>query len=84
MAAGRRRWVEEMKARGERFPGGRKKGAAWVTPAMKQREREREREAERRRWAALSPQERAAERHAAITAGGVSAIDELIRRLERR
>jgi hypothetical protein len=76
-----------MKAKGQKLTCGRRKGAAWVTPAMKERELERQRdEAARReaeRWAALTPPERLAERHVAITAGAVSAIDELIRRLER-
>jgi hypothetical protein len=39
MRAGRQRWMEEMRAKkaaGEidRFPGGRKSGAGWVTPRM--------------------------------------------------
>jgi hypothetical protein len=42
MRAGRQRWHEEMRARkaaGEidRFPGGRKSGARWVTPRMCER-----------------------------------------------
>jgi hypothetical protein len=41
MRAGRQRWYEEMlarKATGEidRFPGGRKSGARWVTPRMRE------------------------------------------------
>jgi hypothetical protein len=87
LVAGRRRWLESMKAKGEKLTCGRKPGEAWVTPAMKQREFERQRaEAARQeaeRWAALTPQQRFVERHEAITAGAVSAIDELIRRLER-
>jgi hypothetical protein len=76
-----------MKAKGQKLTCGRKPGEAWVTRAMKERELERQRaEAARReaaRWASLSPQQRFAERHEAITAGAVAAIDELIRRLER-
>ena len=85
--AGRRRWLEGMKAKGEKLTCGRKKGADWVTGAMKERELRRKREeaaaAERERWASLTPQQRFAEQHAAITSGAVDALDELIRRFER-
>jgi hypothetical protein len=37
MVEGRRRWVERMKAEGKKFPGGRKPGARWTTPAMRAR-----------------------------------------------
>ena len=37
MVEGRRRWVERMKAEGKKFPGGRKAGTRWVTPAMRAR-----------------------------------------------
>jgi hypothetical protein len=37
MVEGRRRWVERMKAEGRKFPGGRKAGVRWVTPAMRAR-----------------------------------------------
>jgi hypothetical protein len=41
MRAGRRRWLEETRAKKaageiERFPGGRKSGARWVTPPMRE------------------------------------------------
>jgi hypothetical protein len=35
MVEGRRRWVERMKAAGTKFPGGRKAGVRWTTPAMR-------------------------------------------------
>ena len=40
MVEGRRRWVERMKAEGKKFPGGRKAGTRWVTPAMRARAKE--------------------------------------------
>jgi hypothetical protein len=40
MVQGRRRWVERMKAEGKKFPGGRKAGARWTTPAMRARAEE--------------------------------------------
>ena len=42
MVEGRRRWVERMKAEGKKFPGGRKAGTRWVTPAMRARAAEQE------------------------------------------
>ena len=42
MVEGRRRWVERMKAEGKKFPGGRKAGTRWVTPAMCARSAEEE------------------------------------------
>jgi hypothetical protein len=38
MVEGRRRWVARMKAEGTKFPGGRKAGVRWTTPAMRARE----------------------------------------------
>jgi hypothetical protein len=38
MVAGRRAWVERMKAEGKKFPGGRKPGSKWITPMMRARE----------------------------------------------
>jgi hypothetical protein len=40
MVEGRRRWVARMKAEGKKFPGGRKAGTRWVTPAMRARAEE--------------------------------------------
>jgi hypothetical protein len=40
MVEGRRPWVERMKAEGKKFPGGRKAGTRWVTPAMRARAEE--------------------------------------------
>jgi hypothetical protein len=35
---GRRRWIEQMKAEGKKFPWGRKAGYQWTTPGMRERE----------------------------------------------
>jgi hypothetical protein len=42
MVEGRRRWVARMKAEGKKFPGGRKAGVRWTTPAMRARAAEQE------------------------------------------
>jgi hypothetical protein len=39
LSEGRRRWIEQMKAEGKKFPWGRKAGYRWITPAMRERER---------------------------------------------
>jgi hypothetical protein len=57
---GRRRWLEEMRAKKQagliaRFPGGRKSGYQWVTPRMRQREMETLRAAKMRRG--MTPKE---------------------------
>jgi hypothetical protein len=64
---GRRRWLEEMRAKKKagllaRFPGGRKPGDGWVTPRMRQREMETLRAAKMRRG--MTPEQllRAAQR----------------------
>jgi hypothetical protein len=41
MVEGPRRWVERMKAKGTKFPGGRKSGQAWMTIKMRERLREK-------------------------------------------
>jgi hypothetical protein len=79
MVEGRRRWVQRMKAEGRKFPGGRKAGEAWLTPAMKQR---RQVEAAKR-WASLTPAQRLAEQAAAERAGMKQAIARMIDNLER-
>ena len=38
LTEGRRRWIEQMKAEGKKFPWGRKAGYRWITPAMRERE----------------------------------------------
>jgi hypothetical protein len=38
LTEGRRRWIEQMKAEGKKFPWGRKAGYAWTTPKMRERE----------------------------------------------
>jgi hypothetical protein len=38
LTEGRRRWIEQMKAEGKKFPWGRKAGYSWKTPAMRERE----------------------------------------------
>jgi hypothetical protein len=85
MVEGRRRWLARMRAEGKKLTCGRRKGEAWVTPAMQEREASLKRaDAARReaeRLASLSPRERLAERYRVITAGAVAAIDELIMRL---
>jgi hypothetical protein len=87
MVEGRKKWLERMKAEGKKLKCGRKPGEGWVTPAMRERQLERQRaESARReaeRWASLSPQQRLAERHEAITAGAVEAIDEMLERFKR-
>ena len=40
LTEGRRRWIEQMKAEGKKFPWGRKAGNAWTTPGMRERENE--------------------------------------------
>jgi hypothetical protein len=61
--AGWRRWFEEMRARkaaGElqRFPGGRKSGAQWVTPRMREQREQETMERRRAEPAARRAQER--------------------------
>ena len=38
LTEGHRRWIEQMKAEGKKFPWGRKAGYRWITPAMRERE----------------------------------------------
>jgi len=40
LTEGRRRWIEQMKAEGKKFPWGRKSGYAWKTRKMREREYE--------------------------------------------
>lgn len=37
LTEGRRRWIEQMKAEGKKFPWGRKAGYRWTTPGMRER-----------------------------------------------
>src|SRR5712671_810692 len=37
LSEGRRRWIEQMKAEGKKFPWGRKSGNAWKTRKMHER-----------------------------------------------
>jgi hypothetical protein len=38
LTEGRRRWIEQMKAEGKKFPWGRKPGYRWTTPGMRERQ----------------------------------------------
>ncbi|SEE27796.1 hypothetical protein SAMN05444161_5309 [Rhizobiales bacterium GAS191] len=79
MMEGRRRWVLKLKAQGQKLPSGRKPGAEWVTPRMRER---REAEAAKR-WATLTPGERLAEQHEERRAGALRAIEVLKERFAR-
>jgi hypothetical protein len=83
MVAGRRAWVEKMEAEGKRFPCGRKPGAAWATPRMKAKQEAEAAKREAERWAALTPQQRFAERHERRRADALRAIEALRERFAR-
>jgi hypothetical protein len=83
MVKGRRRWVERMKAEGRRFPGGRKAGEAWLTPAMKERRQAEGLRREAQRWASMTSAQRLAEQQAAERAAMKRAIATMIDNLER-
>jgi hypothetical protein len=55
MHEGRRRWVERLKAEGKKIPGGRKAGADWITPRMRERQKAEAARREAERWAAMTP-----------------------------
>jgi hypothetical protein len=78
---GRRRWVERMKAEGRKLPSGRKPGAAWITPRMRQKREieasEHATKVEAESPAAMSPFERQIEE-------GRRALDKLKAHFERR
>jgi hypothetical protein len=75
MVAGRRRWIERMKAAGRKLPSGRKAGAAWVTPRMKERQRAEAERLEAQRRAKLTPAERYAEDHSKLMKAAIERID---------
>jgi hypothetical protein len=58
MHEGRRRWIEQMKTQGKKIPGGRKSGADWITPKMRERQKVEAARREAERWAAMTPIER--------------------------
>ena len=39
MVEGRRKWVEQRRAEGKKFPAGRKRGERWITEPMRERAR---------------------------------------------
>jgi hypothetical protein len=79
MVEGRRRWVEEMKAKGRKFPCGRKPGSV-IGAVRETLEAERP---EASRFAALPREQQFVERHDEITVKAVRALDEMLERFKR-
>jgi hypothetical protein len=79
MVDGRRRWVEEMKAKGQKFPCGRKPGS--VTGAVRERLQAEWQEA--KRFAALPGDRQFIERREEITGRAIKALDEMLERFKR-